>query len=119
VQGELQAVSDEDWFRFEGIDSAWGIVNPYAQVNVTSLSLCIYAECHTGLENTDVECPTGTTQQPSPGGTPGCCAQGVDGIQMSLTCNAGVFGSDDAYIYMSVTGSEPGVCQEYTITYHY
>jgi hypothetical protein len=119
VQGELEAPTDEDWFRFEGLDSAWGIVNPYAQVNVTSLTLCIYAECTSGLANTSVECPMGSTQQPSLGGLPGCCAQGAAGIDMTLSCNAGFLGSDDAYIYMSVTGSEPGVCQEFTLTYHY
>ena len=53
------------------------------------------------------------------GGLPGCCGQGVDGFAMTLTCNAGVFGSDNADVYMSVTGSDPGVCQEFTITYNY
>lgn len=119
VDGELEAPTDEDWFVYEGTDSSWGLVGPYAQVNVTSLTLCMYVECHNGVENAEVECPMGTTQQPSLGGLPGCCGQGVDGIAMTLTCNAGVLGSDNADVYLSVTGSDPGVCQEFTITYNY
>ena len=119
VSGELQSPNDEDWFRFEGTDTSFSVVNPYAQVNITALTLCMYAECTDGLELTEVTCPEGTTQQPSPGGRPGCCAQGADGIEMELSCMAGYLGSDDAYIYMSVTGSEPGICQEFTIGYHY
>lgn len=118
VSGELEAATDIDWFRYEGEDTAFSIVGPYAQVNVNALELCMYAECLNGLENTDVTCNEGTTQQPSPNGRPGCCGTDTGGFELNLSCG-GTFSDDSALIFISVTGSEPGVCQEYTVSYHY
>ena len=118
VQGELQSANDIDWFRYEGTDTSFAIVGPYAQVNVNALELCIHAECLNGLENTDVTCNEGTTLQPSPNGRPGCCGTDTGGFEISLSCG-GTLSDDSALIYMSVSGSEPGVCQEYTLTYHF
>lgn len=118
VAGELEAPTDIDWFRYEGDDTALAIVGPYAQVNVNDLELCIHAECVNGLENTEVSCNEGTTLQPSPNGRPGCCGTNTGGFDISLSCG-GTFSDDSALIYMSVTGSEPGVCQEYTLTYNF
>ncbi len=119
LQGELEAATDIDWFRYEGEDTAFAQVGPYAQVNINALEVCIYAECLKGLGQTEVTCPKGATQQPSPGGRPGCCAANTDGFEVDLSCNGGVLSDEGAQIYMSVTGSEPGVCQEYTLTYHF
>lgn len=119
VAGELANPGDVDFFRYEGSDEAFAVVGPYAQVNINALELCIYAECTNGLENTEVSCQEGTTQQPSPGGRPGCCASNTSGFEIDLGCMSGAFGDDSALIYMSVTGSEPGICQEYSLTYHY
>lgn len=118
LTGELEAAQDIDWFRYEGDDTALAIVGPYAQVNVNALELCIYAECLNGLENTDVSCNEGTTLQPSPNGRPGCCGSNTSGFEISLSCG-GTFSDDSAQIFMSVTGSDPGVCQEYTLSYHF
>jgi hypothetical protein len=118
VSGELQSPNDIDWFRYEGTDTSFAIVGPYAQVNVNALELCIYAECVNGLENTDVTCNEGTTLQPSPNGRPGCCGMDTGGFEISLSCG-GTLSDDSALIYMSVAGSEPGVCQEYTLTYNF
>lgn len=115
----LDHPTDVDWFRYEGADNVGAFVNPYAQVNVVALEVCIYAECTNGLENTDLTCPKGTTQSPSPGGRPGCCAANTMGFELDLSCTVNPFGSDDATVYMSVTGSEPSICQEYTLSYHY
>ncbi len=118
VAGELDSPMDIDWYRYEGSDTALAIVGPYAQVNINALELCVYAECLNGLENTEVSCNKGTTQQPSPGGRPGCCGMNTGGFDISLSCG-GTFSDDSALIYMSVTGSEAGVCQEYAITYNF
>ncbi len=118
VSGELEAPTDIDWFVYEGDDTALAIVSPYAQVNINDLELCIHAECVNGLENTDVSCNEGTTLQPSPNGRPGCCGTNTGGFDISLSCG-GTFSDDSALIYMSVAGSEPGVCQEYTLTYNF
>ena len=118
VSAELEAATDIDWFRYEGTDTTFSIVNPYAQVNINALELCLYAECLNGLENTDVSCNEGTTQQPSPNGRPGCCGTNTGGFEINLSCG-GTLSDDSALMYMSVTGSEPGVCQEYTVTYHF
>jgi len=118
ISGELEAATDIDWFRYEGSDTTFSIVSPYAQVNVNSLELCMYAECLNGLENTDVSCNKGTTQQPSPNGRPGCCGTNTGGFELNLSCG-GTFTDDSALIFISVAGSEPGVCQEYTVSYHY
>ncbi|MCR9161527.1 MAG: hypothetical protein NXI35_12635 [bacterium] len=115
---ELEAATDIDWFRYEGSDTAFAIVGPYAQVNVNALELCIYAECLNGLENTDVTCNEGTTQQPSPNGRPGCCGTDSGGFEINLSCG-GVISDESALVFMSVAGSEPGVCQEYTVTYNF
>ncbi len=118
VSGELDTAADIDWYRYEGDDTALAIVSPYAQVNVNALELCMYAECLNGLENTEVTCNEGTTQQPSPGGRPGCCGMNTGGFELDLSCG-GTFSDDSALIYISVTGSEAGVCQEYTVTYNF
>ncbi len=118
ADGELEAPTDIDWFRYEGDDTAFAVVSPYAQVNINDLELCIHAECLNGLENTEVSCNEGTTLQPSPNGRPGCCGINTGGFDISMSCG-GTFSDDSALIYMSVTGSEPGVCQEYTLTYNF
>ncbi len=118
VSGQLSAPGDTDWFRYEGDDTAFAVVSPYVQVNVNALQLCMYAECVNGLGNTDVSCNEGTTLQPSPNGRPGCCGINTGGFQINLSCG-GTFTDDDALIFMSVTGSEAGVCQDYTVTYNY
>ena len=118
ISGELEAATDIDWFRYEGSDTTFAIVGPYAQVNVNALELCMYAECLNGLEVTEVTCNEGTTQQPSPNGRPGCCGTNTGGFEIGLSCG-GTFSDDSALIFISVAGSEPGVCQEYTVTYHY
>ena len=118
VSGELQSTTDIDWFRYEGSDTTFAVVSPYAQINVNSLELCMYAECINGLENTSVTCNEGTTQQPSPNGRPGCCGTDTGGFELNLSCG-GTFSDDSALIFISVDGSEPGVCQEYTVSYHY
>jgi hypothetical protein len=120
VAGELESANDIDWFRYEGSDNINGQVNPYAQLNVVALELCIYAECNEGLDATNLACPEGTTQQPSPSGRPGCCATNTMGFELDMSCGGfNPIGDDSAIIYMSVNGSEPGVCQEYTLTYHF
>lgn len=120
VDGELSSANDIDWFRYEGADNFGSVINPYAQLNIVALELCAYAECVEGLEATNLSCPEGTTQQPSPSGRPGCCAANSMGFELDLSCGGfNPVGDDSAIIYMSVTGSEPGVCQEYTLTYHF
>lgn len=118
LAGELEAPTDIDWFLYEGEDTSFAIVSPFAQVNINDLELCIHAECVNGLENTEVSCNKGTTLQPSPGGRPGCCGTNTSGFEISMSCG-GTFTDDSALIYMSVAGSEPGVCQEYTLTYNF
>jgi len=118
IGGELDSPTDIDWFRYEGEDTAFAIVGPFVQVNINALELCMYAECLNGLENTDVSCNEGTTQQPSPTGRPGCCGVNTGGFELNLSCG-GAISDDSALVYMSVSGSEAGVCQEYTVTYHY
>jgi len=118
IAGELEAANDIDWFVYEGSDTTFAVVGPYVQVNVNALEVCMYAECLNGLENTDVTCNKGTTQQPSPNGRPGCCGTDTGGFDINLSCG-GALSDDSALIYMSVTGSEPGVCQEYTLSYHF
>jgi hypothetical protein len=87
---------------------------------VLSLRLCIYAECIEGLEATSVTCPEGTTQAPSPGGRPGCCAEGSTGFELSLGCGGfNPLGDDSAIVSMSVEGGENGVCQDYALSLHF
>jgi hypothetical protein len=121
INGVLENAFDIDWFRYEGSDVVGALVNPYAQLNVYALELCIYAECMNGLENTDISCPEGTTQRPSPSGRPGCCATNTSGFEISLGCGSAwnPFTDESSYIYMSVTGSEPNVCQDFTLSYHF
>jgi hypothetical protein len=119
IISELSGPDDTDWFSFDGLDNFGGIVNPYAQLNVQALALCMYAECHEGLGATSVTCPDGTTQQPSPAGRPGCCASNTTGFELAPSCGSTGFDDDSAYIYISVSGSEPGVCQEFTLSYHF
>lgn len=118
LDSELEAPGDIDWFAYEGDDTSFAIVGPYARVNINALELCIYAECLSGLGDTEVTCNDGTTQQPSPNGRPGCCGMDTGGFDINLSCG-GTFSDDNAQIFMSVTGSEPGICQEYTLEYHY
>jgi hypothetical protein len=119
IMGKLDGSSDVDWFAYEGTDVWNAIVNPWASLNVNALELCIHAECLNGLENTDVSCPQGTTQQPSPAGRPGCCGTNTgSGFELNLSC-AGWFGDDSAHIYMRVSGAQAGVCQNFTLSYHF
>lgn len=119
VTGLLDSPNDVDWFRYAGTDNFGAVVNPYGQLNVVALELCLHADCVSGLETTQITCPAGTTQTPSPEGRPGCCAAGTMGFEIDLSCTDNPLVSDDATIYMSVRGSEAGVCQEFTLSYHY
>ena len=119
IMGQLDGNTDVDWFAYHGTDVWNAIVNPWASVNVNALELCIHAECVNGLENTNVTCPQGTTQQPSSGGRPGCCGTNTgNGFELNLSCG-GWFGDDSAYIYMRVAGAQAGVCQNFTLSYHF
>jgi hypothetical protein len=120
VMGQLAGASDYDWFVYTGSDNFGSVVNPYGGVNVNALELCLHFECLSGLENTTVACPMGTTQQPSPGGRPGCCATNTTGFELDISgCSTGGLGDDSGYVYMRVGGAEAGVCQDFTLSYHF
>lgn len=119
VQGQLDGDADVDWYQYQGADYFGSLVNPYAAVNVLALEVCLFAECLDGLAATSLACPEGTTQQPSPGGRPGCCASGTTGFEISLSCGFTGLDDDSAIIAMRVSGGEAGLCQDYTLTYHF
>ncbi len=121
VNASLDGDGDVDWFQYQGIDEFGAFVNPYAAVSVLSLRVCIYAEClEEGLAATAVTCPEGTMQSPSPGGRPGCCAEGNPGFELDLECGGfNPIGNEDAIISMRVEGGELGVCQDYSLSFHF
>jgi hypothetical protein len=120
IMGKLDGNTDFDWFAYHGVDGWSAVVNPWASVNVNALELCIHAECVNGLASTSVTCPQGTTQQPSPQGRPGCCATNTanEGFEIDMSCG-GWFSDDSAYIYMRVSGAQAGVCQSFSLSYHF
>jgi hypothetical protein len=118
VLAQLDGDADVDWYQYQGMDGYDGLVNPAVSISVLALEVCIYAECLNGLANTTVECPMGSTQQPTAGGRPGCCAAGTESFEISLSCG-GWLDDGSSIVWMSVGSAEAGVCQEYTLSYHF
>jgi hypothetical protein len=118
VNGTINGSSDVDWYTYAASDELGCVVDPTR--TLTSISggvrLCKYAECYMGATN--VTCPIGTTQETSPDGRSGCCAN--FGFQFDDLDCADTF-SDDAFIYIRVDqpAAQANTCNHYAIDFHY
>jgi hypothetical protein len=105
--------SDVDWFTYLGSDGGLtGVVDPTIEVVGGSVQICMYLDCTSKPQT--FSCPTGTTAD-ADGDLNGCCA--ATGFTVDdLDCTGG---SDDANVYIRVKASGAGVCESYSMTYHY
>ena len=109
--GTAQGV-DEDWFTYEGSDDIGNVVDPTVEVVGGAVEVCMYMDCvNPGPQTAD--CPNGTTADMD-GELAGCCA--TSGFTVDLDCT-GI--SDDANIYIRVKATSSGVCESYSMSYHY
>jgi hypothetical protein len=103
---------DVDWYFYRGRDGMCQ-VNPWVEwetyYGTGSEDVCMFFECD-GLA---VTCPSGTTEETSPEGRPGCC--GVTSFEADIDCSGM---SDDALVYIRVTNSSTD-CQQGTVDFHY
>jgi hypothetical protein len=104
--------ADEDWFTYLGSDDLGNTVDPTVGITSGAVEVCMFLDCQAG--NTTFSCPGGTTST-DVGGIAGCC--GTAGFTVDdLNC-PGI--SDDADVYIRVKASAGGVCEAYSLTYHY
>jgi len=119
ARGQLGGSEDIDWYFYEGSDDFLSTTDPFAQSNVRELEVCIYLECVAGIAITQIDCPQGTTPRTSPAGRPGCCAQNSEGFGFDPTCGSSSLNDDSSVVFMSVARGPAGVCQPYSLTYHF
>lgn len=116
ISGSLHHDGDVDWYRYQGDDDFTGDVDP-ARTLVSSggVRMCKFLECDVGIAETEFECPAGTDYAFSPGGRPGCCANGA--VELAdLNCT-GVT-EDNAAVYIRIDQpADP--CVTYSVAYHY
>lgn len=106
--------ADEDWFTYQGVDVALGIVDPAVSVTAggENIELCMFFSCATGTAG--YECQ-GTTASTS-GEVTGCCSS--EGFRMDslLDCPP----DDNATVFIRVKSSgAANSCETYSISYHY
>jgi hypothetical protein len=116
--GIIDGAQDVDWFVYQGNDGIC-VVNPSGELSadLPGARLCVFIECLQG----DTEfgpCPATASEDTSPDGLPGCCSTSsldLDGFNCTGTT------SEDLWVYMRVDqpGGPSGVCNSYTVTYHY
>ncbi len=107
---------DVDWFTYQGDDDAY-IVDPTVQViPADKVEVCMYFDCvaDVGLE---FSCPDGASAS-TDGELTGCCSGNGFTVD-DLDCGGFTTPSDDTFVYIRVKPATTGVCQDYSITYHY
>lgn len=108
--------ADEDWYTYEGSDGgATGVVDPTVDVVTGAISICMYLDCL--VPPTSFTCPANTTDDTN-GDLVGCCAStgfSISGVIDGLSCN----GAEDADVYIRIRASGAGVCEAYSVNWHY
>ena len=106
--------ADEDWFTYEGSDDAFNEVDPTVGLTSGAVEVCMFMDCKVGA--TQYSCPAGTTEQTADG-LSGCCSTSGFAVVDNVNCT-GVL-SDDMNIYFRIKATAAGVCESYSLTYHY
>lgn len=116
IFGTLDSPDDVDWYRYNGNDTVLGNVDPARFVKSDGgVRLCKFAECDSGIDNTEFECPAETEPATSPAGRPGCCAP--MGIALDdANCSGSL--DDDMQVYLRVD-SGGQACVDYELIYHF
>lgn len=117
IHGVIQGSEDVDWFFYQGSDTLPCLVDP-ARGWVASqpgLRVCKYAFC-TSAE-TDVGCPSGSTESTSPGGRAGCCGNAP--FEIDLNCGGSFDEHAEIYLRIDHPGGDDTTCNEYDLSFHY
>jgi hypothetical protein len=115
VDGILNGSTDKDWYKYTGTDGSC-VVDPTRDVTtVGPIRICKFFACLDGTPSFD--CPSGTTQETSPTGRPGCCSN--QGFTVNMNCGAAGLGNDSADVYMRIDTSKQDACLKYTLKYHF
>lgn len=104
--------ADEDWYTYEGSDDIDGAPDPGVGFTSGNVEVCIFMDCLTGTEEYECPAPTVATDV---GDLSGCC--GTADFAVGIDCLGTI--SDDANVYIRVKASNAGVCEAYSLTYHY
>jgi hypothetical protein len=110
VKGVL-AGSDVDWYTYDGKDKFGCIMEPARAVSTNQqVRICKFFDC----AGVSLTCPSGTSDDTSPNGYPGCCS--VNGFTVAPDCNGA---SDDATVYIRIDKPPSFPCVTYDLSFHY
>lgn len=105
--------ADEDWYTYEGSDGGLtGEVDPTVTVVSGAVQVCMYLDCLTKPQT--FSCPNGSTADTN-GELLGCCANDTITVD-DLDCDPI---ADDANVYIRVKALGAGVCESYSVNWHY
>src|SRR5262249_51698644 len=121
---------DEDWFYYDEIDTAGGIVDPWVRLDSQGGiawppgfegRLCEYIVCKDGTTPT-IDCGDLETTDPSEPTTPGpgCCnLNGVSGAEVRIkpSCQGSSDDSVRVYAYVHVIKGSYEPCWDYSLTF--
>lgn len=120
VMGDIDPITDFDWFQFHVADVITGDVQPRYSLSARPAGviweLCMYFECDSG--DTSFDCPDGTSAHMA-GDIAGCCSvssEGTPSVSLSPACSGTISEDGRAYARISRQGGTV-TCEGYTLSY--